>query len=724
MDTVPEARGREAGGDSGLACLILLARYHGVPADAAQLRRGLAQPERPIGETDLVRAARRLGLRARGVRSRWSRLGATPVPALVILAGGACRVLARVEAATVLLHDAEGAGAIVLSRAEFEARWTGRLILVTRRRAGSDGAPRFGLGWFVPAILRYRWVLTEVLVASLFVQVFGLLAPLFTQVVVDRVLVHKALTTLHVLVAGMLAAAVFEVILTGLRTYLLAHTSSRIDVELGAALFRHVLALPLAYFEARRAGDTVARVRELDRVRELLTGSTVTLLIDSLFTGVFVAVMTIYSPGLTVLVGASMLGLALLSAAITPMLRRRLHEKFDRGAESQAFLVESITGIETVKALAVEPSLQRRWEEQLAAYVRASFRVVSLASLGGQTASLLQKATTIAILWLGAQAVMRGELTVGEMIAFNMLAARVTAPVLRIVQVWQDFQQVGVSVARLGDLLNAPREPAALPAQGLPPRLAGSVTFEDVTFRYRAERAEVLRGVSFSVTPGQVIGIVGRSGSGKSTVGRLIQRLYVPERGRVLVDGLDVSQVDPAWLRRQVAMVPQESFLLNRTVRENIALADPGIPFERVLRAAALAGVDEFVRGLPQGYDTPVGEHGCALSGGQRQRIAIARALVTSPRILILDEATSALDSESEQVIQRNLGQICAGRTVFLIAHRLATLRPAHRILVLDRGGVVEDGTHADLMARGGLYAWLSRHQSGAAPLRPGESAR
>ena len=398
---------------------------------------------------------------------------------------------------------------------------------------------------------------------------------------------------------------------------------------------------------------------------------------------------------------------------ITPIIRARLHEKFNRGAENQSFLVEAISGIQTVKALAVEPPLQRRWDEQLAGYVRASFRATSLITVAGQIAAFIQKATTIAILWTGAYLVIGGDLSIGQLIAFNMLSAQVTGPLLRIVNLWQEFQQVGISVQRLGDVLNTKPEPSYNPNRTTLPHVAGQIIFDQVGFRYRPDGPEILKSVSFTIESGQVIGVVGRSGSGKSTIAKLIQRLYVPERGRVLVDGVDLAQVDPAWLRRQVGVVLQENFLFHRSVRDNIALTDPGLPMDAVIRAAKLAGAHEFILELTEGYDTLVGEHGCSLSGGQRQRIAIARALVANPRILIFDEATSALDYESEAVIQQNMAEICQGRTVFIIAHRLSTVRPAHRIYVIEKGVIMEDGTHDELLKRNGFYARLNKHQEG-----------
>jgi ATP-binding cassette, subfamily B, bacterial HlyB/CyaB len=697
--------------DSGLLSLLILARFHDLPADGSQLRHQFAQSGQALSDTDLLRAAKHLGLKAGLVRTMWSKLQGTPLPAMAKRIDGRYVVLAKVEADKVLVQDPIEARPLVLFREQLEAMWTGELILCTKRAHVRLQDLKFDFTWFIPAIVKYRKFFGEVLVASFFLQLFALLTPLFTQVVIDKVLVHKGFTTLHVLAIGMIALAVFEAALGGLRTYLFAHTTNRIDVSLGAQLFRHVLALPLSYFEARRIGDTVARVRELEQIRQFLTSHVVTVVLDVVFTIVFLAVMWFYSSTLTLVVMASLPVYALLSIAITPAIRARLHEKFNRGAENQAFLVEAISGIQTVKAMAVEPPLVRKWEEQLAGYVRSSFRATSLMLIAGQSAACVQKVTTVAVLWVGAYRVIEGDLSIGQLIAFNMLSAQVTGPLLRLVNLWQEFQQVGISVQRLGDVLNTQPEPSYNPNRTTLPHVTGHVRFDEVTFRYRPDGPEILRKVSFAVAPGQVIGLVGRSGSGKSTVAKLLQRLYVPERGRVLVDGVDLAQVDPAWLRRQVGVVLQENFLFNGSVRSNIALTDPGLGMEQVIQAAKLADAHEFILELGDGYDTVIGEHGCTLSGGQRQRIAIARALVANPRILIFDEATSALDYESEAVIQQNMAQISQGRTVFIIAHRLSTVRPAHRIYVVEKGEIVEQGAHDELLQVGGLYACLHAHQ-------------
>ncbi len=699
--------------DTGLLCLLLLARFYDLPGDAAQLRHQFGETGKPLDDRALVRAAKHLGLKAGLRKAAGVELASTPLPAIAKGTDGRYVVLAKVDGDKVLIQNPLQDRPGLIARPDFEARWTGELLLVTKRAHLRMQDLKFDFTWFIPAIVKYRRLLGEVLLASFFLQLFALLTPLFTQVVIDKVLVHKGFTTLHVLAIGMVTLTLFDAVLGGLRTHLFAHTTNRIDVSLGAQFFSHVLALPLAYFEARRVGDTVARVRELEHIRHFLTSNSVTVVLDLVFTVVFLGVMWFYSPLLTLVVVGSLPLYAVLSIVITPIIRARLNEKFNRGAENQAFLVESITGIQTVKALAVEPPLRRRWDEQLAEYVRTSFRATSLITVTSQIASFIQKATTIAILWTGAYLVIGGDLSIGQLIAFNMLSSQVTGPLLRIVNLWQEFQQVGISVQRLGDVLNTRPEPSYNPTRTTLPRVKGQVTFEDVIFRYRVDGPEILRKVSFSVQAGQVVGIVGRSGSGKSTLAKLLQRLYVPERGRVLVDGVDLAQVDPAWLRRQVGVVLQENFLFNRSVRDNIALTDPGVSMERVIQVAQLAGAHDFILELPEGYDTLVGEHGCSLSGGQRQRIAIARALVANPRILIFDEATSALDYESEAIIQQNMAYICKGRTVFIIAHRLSTVRPASRIYVIDKGEIVEEGSHEDLLNQNGFYARLHKHQDG-----------
>ena len=702
--------------DPGLEALVALLRLHDVAAEAEQIRHRLGTSK--IGAPEILRCAKDLGLKARAFRTDWSRLARIPLPGIASLRDGGFMLLAKASEDQVLVQSPLAVRPTLMTRAELLAVWDGGLILMTRRTGLSDLGRRFDITWFLGAIHKYRHLLGEVLIASFFLQLFALVSPLFFQVVIDKVLVHRALSTLDVLVIGLLAISIFETVLSILRTYLFAHTTNRIDVELGARLFHHLLALPMAYFQARRVGDSVARVRELENIRNFLTSSALTLVIDLLFTSVFLAVMFFYSPLLTWIVIGSFPFYIAISAGATPLFRRRLDEKFRRGAENQAFLVESVTGIETLKSMAVEPQMQRRWEEQLAGYVAASFRVLSLGNTASQVVQLVSKIVTAGLLYFGAKLVIGGSMSVGELVAFNMLAGRVSTPVLRLAQIWQDFHQARLSVLRLGDILNTAAEQTYTTARTRLPAIRGNISFDHVTFRYRVDGQEVLHDVTFDVPAGQMVGIVGPSGSGKSTFAKLVQRLYVPESGRVLVDGIDLAMVDPAWLRRQIGVVLQESVLFNRSVRENIALVDPAMPMERVIAAAKLAGAHEFILELTEGYDTIVGERGASLSGGQRQRIAIARALIADPRILIFDEATSALDYESERIIQQNMKEIAKGRTVLVIAHRLSTVRATDRIVTLERGRLVEDGTHDSLIKTGGRYASLHRLQAGIHEVR------
>ncbi|MBR0753290.1 type I secretion system permease/ATPase [Bradyrhizobium jicamae] len=701
---------------SGLIAVAILLRCHGIAADPGQIRHRMGAAR--LGVTEILRCAKEYGLKARAQRSSWNRLAVTPLPGIALLRDGGFLILGKIVDDKLLVQRPLSPQPETMTQTELEAIWDGDIILMTRRASLTDLSRRFDISWFVGAIHKYRRLLGEVLVASFFLQFFALISPLFFQVVIDKVLVHRSMSTLDVLVIGLVALTVFEAILDTLRVYLFAHTTNRIDVELGARLFRHLMALPIAYFQARRVGDSVARVRELENIRQFLTSSALTLVIDLLFTVVFLAVMFYYSTTLTVIVLASFPFYIGISAFAAPLFRRRLDEKFNRGAENQAFLVESVTGVETLKAMAVEPQMQRRWEEQLAGYVAASFRVLSLNNTASQAVQMINKLVVAATLYFGARLVIGGDISVGELVAFNMLAARVSAPVLRLAQMWQDFHQARLSVDRLGDVLNTIPEPSFSPGRAALPPIRGQVTFDHATFRYRIDGPEVLHNVSFNVHPGQVVGIVGSSGSGKSTITKLIQRLYVPESGRVLVDGVDLAMVDLTWLRRQIGVVLQENVLFNRSIRENIALADPAMPMERVIEAATLAGAHDFILELPEGYDTVVGERGSSLSGGQRQRIAIARALITDPRILILDEATSALDYESERAIQQNMKRIAAGRTVFVIAHRLSTVRNANRIITLEHGRIVEDGSHDELIRSNGRYANLHYLQAGIHDVR------
>ena len=700
--------------DSGLLSLMMIAAYHGIAADQAMLQHEFGQE--PFSTDTILLAAKRLGMKARVIQQDAERLDRAPLPAIAIDREGhyfiAAKFDAGKESSPKILIQRPGKSPEVLNLQEFLDQWSGQLIFFTSRASYVGDIAKFDFSWFIPSIIKYRKLLSEVLLVSFVLQIIGLATPLFFQVVMDKVLVNHAMTTLNVIAIGLICATVFEALLTGIRTFVFAHTSSKIDVELGARLLKHLLALPIAYFQARRVGDSVARIRELENIRSFLTGHAITLIMDLLFSFVFLAVMLLYSVSLTLIVVISIPLYAALSIIFTPIFRAKLNEKFNRGAENQSFLVETISGIDTVKAMAMEPRWNQKWEKQLASYVSSGMNVnnVSMVASGGVT--LISKLVTVTIIWIGASLVVAGKLTVGQLIAFNMLASRVSSPILRLAQLWNDFHQVGVSMERMGDILNARAEVVGQKTRM--PRVAGSIEFDQVSFRYRPDTPDVIRSVNLKITPGEVLGIVGRSGSGKSTLAKLVQRLYVPDRGRVLVDGQDIAIIDTASLRHQIGVVLQENILFNRSIRDNIALSNPALRIEAIIEASKLAGAHEFICELPEGYDTMVGEHGTNLSGGQRQRIAIARALITNPRILILDEATSALDYESEKIIQDNMRKICSGRTVLIIAHRLSAVRDADRIIVIERGQIVEEGSHAALVTQAeGIYAHLHKLQLG-----------
>lgn len=694
---------------SGALCLLLIARYYQKSVDPADLTRSFAGEEPSFA--NLLRSAKGLSFRARLVKSSPSKARRLPLPAIARRKDGTYFVIGAMTATEVAIQEPDR-GSRRVALADLDSIWTRELLMLTPRDQNLKKV-KFDLSWFLPAVLKYRAVLGEVLLASVFIQVFALLMPLFFQVVVDKVLVHQGLTTLMVLAIGLAAISVFDAILSGIRTYLMSHTTSRIDVELGAKMFGHLLELPLRYFESRPVGQTVARVRELENVREFLTSSALTVVLDLVFGLVFFVVMYFYSPLLFAIVAGAVPIYAIISLSITPELRRRVEETFEKGAHSQSFLVETVSAMETMKSMSIQPLARRDWEDRLSAYVRASFRTIVLSTFGRQAIELVSKLVSVLILFVGAQLVIKGDLTVGQLIAFNMFANHVNGPILRLAQLWRDFQEARISVARLGDILNCPPELGSGGTKLTLPPAEGAVKVENVTFRYAQDEPEILSDISFEVQPGEVIGLVGASGSGKSTLTKLLQRLYTPERGRILVDGADLTLVDPAWLRAQMGVVLQENVLFNRSIRANIALGDPTLPMASIMDAAKLSAAHDFIMEMPRGYDTVLEERGMNLSGGQRQRIAIARALVLNPPILIFDEATSALDYHSEKLIRENMSSIGAGRTMLVVAHRLSTVRHADRIFVFDRGRIVERGTHDALVAAGGIYADLVAEQMG-----------
>lgn len=587
------------------------------------------------------------------------------------------------------------------------------VIIIGKRTSKMDdnGVKKFGFAWFVPTILKYKWQFISVLISVFVIQILGILTPLMTQVVVDKVLSHRAMNTLYTIALGIFIVYLYELILSLCKGYLFVHTTNKIDVTLSARLFKHLFSLPLKYFESRRVGETVARVRELDQIRSFLTGTPLSSMIDVMFIIVYIVVMFFYSTELTVIVIASIPVFAILSLIVTPLFKNSLDRKFETGANAQSFLVESINGIQTVKSFALEEKFEEKWGDLQADYVKAGYNTSIISQTSGAIANFIQHVVDLFVLVFGAKAVISGMMTIGQLVAFRMLSGRVSGPVLRLVQLWQEYQQASLSVKRIGDIFNSPVEIKSENRINNLPELQGKIRFDNVRFRYRINGSDVLHGISFELEENKIYGLVGRSGSGKSTISKLVQRLYIPQSGKITVDGLDVSLIAPHMLRRQIGVVLQENFMFSGTVAENISIHCPECSIEKIIETAKIAGAHNFIMELEQGYDTVIGEKGISLSGGQKQRIAIARAIINNPRILIFDEATSALDYESESIIQKNLKDICKGRTVLIIAHRLSTLAFADEIMVIDRGELKESGSHMELMSMNGLYAYLYNQQ-------------
>ena len=587
---------------------------------------------------------------------------------------------------------------------ELQEQLSGKILIMSHKNSLND--VKFGFKWFFYEIFKYKKIIGQVLLGSFVVQLFGLVTPLFTQVILDKVLVNRTIATLDVLAFAFIVVAIFELLLNLSRNYIFIHTTNKIDAKLGAKLFKHLFRLYYVYFENRQVGNIVARVRELDRIREFITNKSVSVLIDAFFSIVFLAIMFVYSVKLTFISLGFLAIIGIIYVLITPELRLRLEEKFQMGAHSNSYLVESVTGVQTVKSLAIEGSMFRKWEEKLGKYLKSSFNLAIMGNFTGSICGFLQKAMTIAILYVGVMLVIENKLTIGHLIAFQMFSGQFSAPMLRLVGLWNEFQQTLLAVDRIGDILNSPLEMQSGSAITLS-HVNGDIKIDNLSFRYNVDAPMVLNNINLEIKAGEKIGFVGRSGSGKSTIAKLIQRLYYTTEGTIFIDGIDIRNINPVWLRTNIGIVLQENYLFSGTIKDNIALPRPNIPMEGIIQAAQISGAHEFISQLPKGYDTEVGERGSSLSGGQKQRIAIARALISNPRILIFDEATSALDYESERIIRDNMAMISKGRTTIIIAHRLSTIKNCDKIVCFDNGRIVEAGTHEELMANNGYYKTL-----------------
>lgn len=697
--------------NTGYLCFLILLKILGISVSEEQLEERFAKNTGSI-DYEILKTAKEVNLKAKSGKLNTKKLKSIKVPVMAELNDGKYILLINhKENRWVILNPLKGQSETI-SDNDLNLNLTGNII-VLGKKAGNDGEysnKKFGFGWFIPTILKFKRQFISVLMAAFFVQILGILTPLMTQVVVDKVLSYHAVNTLYTVAVGIFIVYVYELVINLCRSYLFVHTANRIDVTLSARLFHHLFGLPLKYFESRRVGETVARVRELDQIRAFLTGTPLSSMIDVVFITVYIIVMFFYSVRLTWIVIASIPVFALLSLTITPLFKRRLDKKFETGAAAQSFLVESINGIQTVKSFALEKTFEERWGDLQSDYVKAGYKTSMVSQTSNAAASFIQHVVDLLVLVMGAQAVIAGTLSIGQLVAFRMLSGRVSGPVLRLVQLWQEYQQASLAVRRIGDIFDSPVERSSGTVKNFP-ELKGKIRFENVRFRYRIDGSDVLHGISFEIKENKIYGLVGRSGSGKSTISKLIQRLYIPQSGRITIDGLDLSLINPQMLRRQIGIVLQENFMFSGTVAENISIHCPNTTADKIIEAAKTAGAHDFIMELDEGYDTIIGEKGVSLSGGQKQRIAIARAVINNPKILIFDEATSALDYESESIIQKNLKEICKNRTVLIIAHRLSTLSLADEIMVIDRGELKESGSHSELMSKNGLYAYLYNMQ-------------
>jgi subfamily B ATP-binding cassette protein HlyB/CyaB len=698
--------------DSAFNCFVLLLNMCEMPTDPSALRRDYGKFE-PWNSADLLQASSHLfGLKTKRRSATKKQLRQLPTPCILEGKDGEYLLLVSWKDGKASVQRPKVNENSQLTLEELSKLRGGKVLLFTR--ASHQEEKPFGFGWFWRELLKHRLAFSQVLFAAVLLQVFAMVTPLFSMLVMDKVFSSSGYSTLNVLFVGLVFMTIFEFLIGLFRKHLLTHATTKVDVILAAKVFRHLVHLPISFFTGRQTGDTVTRIKELDSIRGFITGSGITVLIDFPFAFLLAGLMFLFSPVLTTIVLIGIVICFVVYAITSPFLKDRLHEKYKLNTDNQSYLVESVHGINTLKALALEPQMQRRWENQVAQHSQFAYFTERLSSNIGQIGSIVNKGTIAVVMWYAATAVLNGDITPGQMIAINMLAGRVMAPSIRIAQIIQQLHQVKISVKRLREIFDISKEAGVMQSHRQQPEIRGDVKLEHLSFRYSAEGSMVLEDLNLDVKAGEIIGIVGPSGTGKTTLLNLLLRLYSPSQGKVLLDGIDLSQLDPTWIRRSVGVVLQDNLLFNLSVKENIAIADRSLGLEQIEAAAKLAGADEFIRALPNAYDTVVGEKGGLLSAGQRQRIAIARALVMNPKLLLWDEATSALDTESEQFIQERMREICRGKTVFLVAHRFSTLRCADRLVVLKDGRIAEQGSWDELLKlENGLFKRSYQMQSG-----------
>ena len=709
---------------TSLKCLALVGRHHGVDISVDRLVHDYSLEEKEPSVRRILRMASDHGFKVKPTRISWKQLERMghAFPVMARLKNGNYVILVGMREAEqedgkikqeLAVFDplADRNDFLFLPRKDFEKSWNGDVILTKRKFSMFDAEQPFSLRWFIPEMARQWTSFVDVIVAAFFIYALALVVPLFFQIVIDKVLVNNASNTLRVIAIGITVALLFDALLNYLRSYLLLHATSKIDVRVSTRTFAHMLALPMDYFERITAGVLTKHMQQASRIREFLTGQLFLTLLDSAALLVFLPILWFYSVELLLIVlfFSSLLGITI--GLLLGPYRRRLEALYMAEGERQAMLVETIHGAQTVKALSMEPTQRKKWDDRSAQAVGMHYRVGKISITATTVSKFLEKLMTVAIVYFGAELVFSGDITVGALVAFNMISGRVSGPLVQLVSLIHSYQETALSVRMLGEVMNRPAE-AGL-GHGLRPPVQGKIEFENVTFQYNATSPPALDGVSLTIHAGKIVGVVGRSGCGKTTITRLIQGMYRIQTGLIRVDGLDMRELDISHLRQNIGIVLQDNFLFRGSVRENIGMAKSNASFPEIVHAAKLAGADEFVERMPQSYDTMLEENGSNLSGGQKQRLAIARALLTNPKILIFDEATSALDPESEAIIQTNLRKIAKGRTVIIVSHRLSTLTGSDAIIVLERGKVERIGTHRDLLDNSKVYQELWYQQMG-----------
>ncbi len=695
---------------TGIISIIKVLQHFGVK-DLQKIYDENPETDDKLNWEKLSKVAKKYKVNSSIIRPTVDEFREVEYPAVVKMHDGAYIAIGSTNEDVVLAIDPRETKPKAIPMKEFLESWTNEMMIFSAGFNWAYFKKQYNLDWFLRVIKRYKKSLMEVLVASLFLQVMAIVFPLITQVIIDKVIGNNGLSTLTVIGYSMVLFFAMQSLLTALKTYILNHTTNKLDAILGTRLFRHLISLPLPYYERRRVGEILMRMDMMERVRSFFTGSGLMAVLDALFSVVFVVFMLLYSVELT-LITFLVIPLYVVQVLAMPILMKKMQGIWRARVAYSSFMVESITNVETVKALAVEPQFVNKWENLVSRYIRTQFEMQKFMLFITGYRGLADGIVSLGILWYGGNMVMNGELTLGQLIAFQMISRQAIGPLTNLLMMWWQLFLLSFSLRLIGDILDTPMEPIVqeMGKRG-DERIDGAIEFKDVSFRYRVDLPQVLKHINLTVQPGQKVGIVGRSGSGKSTLTNLVQNLYIPEEGQIVVGGINTREANLSWLRDQIGVVMQENYLFNASVRDNIAISRPTATMDEIIRAARLAGAHDFILELKEGYDTKVGERGDSLSGGQRQRVAIARALLANPPILIFDEATSALDYESERIIFNNMGAIGAKRTMLIIAHRLSAVRRCDKIIVVDKGEIVESGTHEQLMNHGGLYRYLYDQQ-------------